>query len=134
MLNMTKDTSRIGKTADNLNKMAATFCERNKDYKDNSTQAAAIMKLIFPDGIPAMAEKEWEVFHNVITVIIKLSRFAKADFKHVDSIHDVGVYCAMIESILESDEEKSAGWEESSTEKTHIWAYVPDGRDQNENT
>lgn len=86
-------------TADILREMAATAEERNAIYKDNYKLVAPTISALFPDGIPSglVTHDEWHIFE---LLIVKLTRFAKSNFTHVDSIHDAAVYAAMIESII----------------------------------
>jgi hypothetical protein len=81
--------------ADRLEQMAKTFRERNAAYKDNYKVAGAILDLMFPDGM-----KDQEVGHLLSLVVVKLTRFTQSGMKHKDSVHDAGVYAAMIDSIL----------------------------------
>lgn len=82
-----------------LRAAAETYEERNAIYGDNFRNVGAVMRAIFPDGMPTdMALRdEWHLFE---LIIVKLTRFANADLAHADSIHDASVYCAMIESVL----------------------------------
>lgn len=95
-------TSAAGKstTADLLRKAADTMDERNADYKDNWRNVPEVIKALFPEGLPydIVTQPEWHLFE---LMIVKLTRFANSDFNHQDSIHDLGVYAFMIESILE---------------------------------
>lgn len=95
-------TSAAGKstTADLLRKAADTMDERNADYKDNWRNVPEVVKALFPEGLPydIVTQPEWHLFE---LMIVKLTRFANSDFNHQDSIHDLGVYAFMIESILE---------------------------------
>jgi hypothetical protein len=85
--------------SDILGEMAATFAERNAVYRDNYTLVAPVIKALFPDGVPSelVTKDRWHLFE---LIIIKLTRFAKSELIHQDSIHDVAVYAAMIESDL----------------------------------
>lgn len=83
-----------------LNEMAATMEERNKVYKDNWRQVPELVKVLWPDGVPSelVSLPQWHLFE---LILVKLTRFANADLQHPDSIHDTGVYSAIIESIIE---------------------------------
>jgi hypothetical protein len=82
-----------------LRDAAETYEARNAVYGDNFRNVGAVIRAMFPDGLPegAALRDEWHLFE---LVIVKLTRFANADLSHVDSIHDASVYCAMVESIL----------------------------------
>jgi len=87
-----------------LEDMAKTFRERNKVYGSNYLMVGEVMKVMFPEGLPdptMIHRPEWHLFE---LVIVKLTRLAVAELKHVDSIHDTAVYAAMIEYILETEE------------------------------
>ena len=87
-------------TAEILRLMADTFEERNKVYGSNYERVAPIMKILFPDGLTPeiLHSDQWHLFE---LIVVKLTRFAISGLQHKDSIHDTGVYAAMIESILE---------------------------------
>lgn len=82
-----------------LRAMATTFDERNKVYGSNYQMVGPIMRILFPDGVPPELLGS-DQFHLFELKIVKLSRFAISGLTHADSIHDDGVYSAMIESIL----------------------------------
>ncbi|MAE81417.1 MAG: hypothetical protein CMB80_01685 [Flammeovirgaceae bacterium] len=83
-----------------LGKMAETFRERNKVYGDNYKSVGDVMMALLPDGIEIKSAEEFNRWHLFELIIIKLTRFANSDFSHQDSIHDIAVYAAMIESLL----------------------------------
>lgn len=82
-----------------LTAMADTFKERNAVYEDNYLRVAPIISILWPHGVPSslVTEDRWHLFE---LMIVKLTRFAISDLKHIDSIHDAAVYAAMIESDL----------------------------------
>lgn len=85
--------------ADVLDEMAATFRERQKTYGSNYKMVAPIMEILFPGRLPEdLAFKH--KFHLFELIIVKLSRFAISELNHQDSIHDLGVYAAMVEACL----------------------------------
>lgn len=91
-------------TPDNiLSAMAATFASRNQTYSDGYRQFGAIMFALFPGGIHAETPEELTRLGVVVMIVSKLARFATSGATHVDSVHDLGVYAAMMESLL-SDE------------------------------
>lgn len=94
------------KTADKvLFEMAETFKQRNAVYGDNYRMVGPMMAILFPNG----ASKEilhCDQFHLFELIVVKLSRFAISDLKHVDSVHDMAVYSSMIEAIISSTEPK----------------------------
>jgi hypothetical protein len=89
--------------ADILESMAATYRERNAVYGDNFRMVGKLMAVLFPNGVPPELLHSAQ-FHLFELKLVKLSRFAISGLQHQDSIHDDGVYSAMIEQIiLEND-------------------------------
>ena len=88
-----------------LDGMAATFRQRNAVYGDNYKMVAPLVRALFPHGVPPelVVTDQW---HLLELKLVKLSRFAISGLTHVDSIHDDGVYSAMIESIILNKEAK----------------------------
>ena len=82
-----------------LRTMAETYEQRNAVYGDNFKNVAPLMKALFPDGVPErlVTTSTWHLFE---LVVVKLTRFANSNLKHTDSVHDIAVYSAMIESEL----------------------------------
>lgn len=85
--------------ADILEGMAKTFRERNAVYGDNYKMVAKLVAVLFPNGVPPelVVTDQWHLFE---LKLVKLSRFAISNLTHQDSIHDDGVYSAMIEAIV----------------------------------
>jgi len=77
-----------------LYNMAETFAERSSVYGNNLEMVVPIINIMFPNGVPEFTTK-WHLFE---LLIMKLTRFAVGNLEHPDSIHDLGVYAAMIES------------------------------------
>lgn len=91
--------SRPPSAAEILRGMAATFEERNALYRDNYRMVGPIMRVLFPEGVsPEVLNSD--AFHLLEAVVGKLTRFAVSDLQHLDSIHDAGVYCAILESVV----------------------------------
>lgn len=87
--------------ADLLRDAAALFEERNADYGNNYERMGAILMAIFPDGIPAIITVEDANRLNLmIDCLGKLSRYAHNFSRggHLDSVRDLVVYAAMLES------------------------------------
>jgi len=87
--------------ADLLQSMADTFRERNAQYKDNAVLVGQVMKVFFPDGVKLESDKDFEIWHLFELVIVKLTRFVNSGLTHKDSIHDMAVYAAMIELLVD---------------------------------
>jgi hypothetical protein len=82
-----------------LKRMADTYQERRDSYGPSEQRFADIMLAMFPNGLHLQTRSDWVrygLFHQIIS---KISRYVK-DFAtpHVDSIHDIGPYSAMLEA------------------------------------
>lgn len=82
-----------------LDEMADTFRQRNAVYGDNYKMVGKLMAVLFPNGVPKEVLHS-DQFHLFELKLVKLSRFAISNLTHQDSIHDDGVYSAMIEAIV----------------------------------
>ncbi len=88
------------KTVDEILKGSAeTYLERNSVYKDNYMKVGIIMDTLFPDGITLKTKDDFNSWHLFELLIVKITRYAHnfPEGGHQDSIHDAGVYCAMVE-------------------------------------
>lgn len=89
-----------------LNEMAETFRERNAVYGDNWRVVGKVLEALHGKDSVAPAAKlvgsaeQFDVWHLWELLVVKLSRFANSGLTHEDSIHDLAVYAAMIESII----------------------------------
>jgi hypothetical protein len=92
--------------ADILAEMADTYRERNKVYGDNYTRVGEVMMALFPNGVTINSKDEFNVWHLFELMIVKLTRFANSGLSHEDSIHDLAVYAAMVESLIRKEEQK----------------------------
>lgn len=91
--------------ATRLREMAKTFEERNKVYGDNYLKVGAVMKILFPDGVQLTTEDDFNVWHLFELAIVKITRFANSKCEHVDSVHDSAVYLAMVESLIDQEQQ-----------------------------
>lgn len=89
--------------ADILESMAITYRERSAVYGANFEMVGKLMAVLFPDGVPPEVLHSTQ-FHLFELKLVKLSRFAVSRLTHLDSIHDDGVYSAIIESVLRKEE------------------------------
>lgn len=81
--------------------MAATYRERNALYKDNYKRFGDIMVALFPDGLVLKNKEEWNRICIFMMMVSKTTRYA-GNFEvggHQDSVHDLGVYSAMLEEL-----------------------------------
>ena len=105
-----------------LEAMAKTFRERNAVYGDNWKLVGEVMGVLFPKGVrlthKALAFIDghkstppivhYDVWHLFELQVVKLTRFAISGLTHIDSVHDMSVYGAMIEGILKQREKANA--------------------------
>lgn len=91
--------------SDILAQAADTFRARNAVYKDNFKIVGEVLDALH--GAKTLHDKDdYELWHLWELLVVKLTRFAVSDLTHKDSIHDIIVYAAMIESILDSRSER----------------------------
>lgn len=88
-----------------LEEMAKTFRERNAIYKDNYIALGEVFVALFPDGISLKTKEDYITFNFLLQVVGKLTRFARTGSTHLDSVHDLSVYGAMLEAWLRREEE-----------------------------
>ena len=86
-----------------LDSMAETFRERNKVYGDNYKSVGAVMTALIPGGVSLTTKEQFNTWHLFELMIVKLTRFANTEMTHKDSIHDAAVYAAMVESLMEEE-------------------------------
>lgn len=91
--------------AEILQNMANTFKERNLIYGDNYKTVGNVMIALFPDGVNLKTKDDFNLWHLLELMIVKLTRFANSELKHKDSIHDAAVYAAMVESLMKDENE-----------------------------
>jgi len=92
-----------------LEKMAQTYKERNQIYGDNFMTMGPVMSALFPQGITLKTQNDFIMFHLLDWLVGKLTRFVNTGMTHVDSIHDLAVYAAMIEMMLLRQIDKERG-------------------------
>lgn len=80
-----------------------TFKQRNESYGDNYLQHGRVMSALFPDGINLKTVEDWNRFGIINMVVAKLTRYSQkwpeVDEGTIDSVHDMGVYSFMLESV-----------------------------------
>lgn len=89
--------------ADILAEMADTYRERNKVYGDNYKSVGAVMMALFPNGVKLETADQFNVWHLFELLVVKMTRFANSQLTHEDSIHDLAVYAAMVESLIRKE-------------------------------
>ena len=80
--------------------MASTFKERNAVYGNNAEVVGRVMAALFPNGVKLKTPKDFELWHLLELVIVKLTRFTQSELTHEDSIHDLAIYAAMVELLV----------------------------------
>lgn len=86
--------------ADILQEAAATFRERNANYKDNAVNVGKVMEALFPNGVTLNSAADFHIWHLFELSIVKLTRFTNSGMSHSDSARDAAVYWAMIENLI----------------------------------
>lgn len=73
---------------------AETYKERNKQYGDSYLRHAAVMKALLPKGVELNTSEDFNRFGVLNMMVSKLVRYTQNWYQpHLDSIHDLGVYC-----------------------------------------
>ena len=86
--------------ADCLREAMNTFQERSKVYGKNYLQHGKVMTALFPNGVELKTEEEWNRFGIINMIVSKLTRYSQSwPNAHIDSIHDLGGYAFMLESL-----------------------------------
>ena len=90
---------------------AETYKERNKQYGDSYLRHAAIMKALFPKGVELNTSEDFNRFGVMNMIVSKLVRYTQNWYQpHIDSIHDMGVYCfigqELDEALLKAEQEQ----------------------------
>lgn len=87
-----------------LEQMANTFRERGKLYKQNYIELGSVFTAIFPNGLTLTTPEEFNRFALFLQIISKATRLANMNLQHQDSAHDMGVYAAILESVITAKE------------------------------
>jgi hypothetical protein len=77
-----------------------TFKERNKVYKSCFNNHGEVMKALFPNGVTLKTVSDHVRFFFLTMIVGKLCRYAQnfTSGGHEDSIHDLFIYSAMLET------------------------------------
>lgn len=93
--------------ADTLKDMAALYDERNVVYGDAFRVVGRLLDVLHGVDSAAPAVQvldsphvDFTIWHLYELLIVKLSRFAQSGLTHRDSIRDLGVYAAMIDTLI----------------------------------
>jgi hypothetical protein len=104
-LNKAAEALAPGGTPGILMKMAETYQEHNRVYGDNYMRVGKVMSILFPDGVELVTPEDFNRWHLFELVVIKLTRFTQTGLTHIDTIHDLAVYAAMVEMTLQQSRE-----------------------------
>lgn len=82
-----------------LRRSLETYQERRGTYGASEQRWADLMLALFPKGLTLTTRSDWVRFGIFAQIGSKLSRYTENFFKpHVDSIHDLQPYSAMLEA------------------------------------
>lgn len=91
----------MSNTADEiLAEMAKTYKDRNAVYGSNYLNVGPVMDGLFPNGVRLSTPEEFIRWHLFELIVVKMTRFAVSGLTHLDSIHDIAVYAAMLETLM----------------------------------
>ena len=113
-----EDVKNMNHPVECMEEAIKTFKERHKVYGNNYLTHGQVMTALFPDGIHLDTAAQWNRFSALNMIVTKLTRYCHSFSQpHLDSIHDLGVYAFMLESLdsVSSNEKESVN---------HIWANV----------
>lgn len=88
------------KASDCIEAALKTFKERAAVYGDSYTRHGAVMAALFPDGLTLTTQDDYNRFGILNMQVSKLIRYTQSwEDRHIDSSHDMGVYCFMQEEL-----------------------------------
>lgn len=83
-----------------LEQASKTFKEKNKEYGENWREVGAVLKVLFPEGLKTESTDDFNRFQFITMIVGKLTRYTNNfDRGHQDSLRDLVVYTAMLESL-----------------------------------
>ncbi len=86
----------------------ATWAERDKIYGDSYKRHGNVMKALLPKGIELNSIDDFNRFGTLNMIVSKLVRYTQNWYEpHIDSIHDMGVYCFINQHLDEEVLEKT---------------------------
>lgn len=83
-----------------LKQMRRLHHERGITYKENYIALGRVMVALFPNGITLKTEEDFIRYDFLNWMMSKVTRFAQADLRHVDSMMDASVYGAMLAAFV----------------------------------
>jgi hypothetical protein len=82
-----------------IQRMAETYQQRREAYGPSEQKFADLALALFPDGLHLTMRSEWVRFGLFVQLMSKMSRYAANFYQgHIDSVHDMGPYAAMLEA------------------------------------
>lgn len=82
-----------------MEKMRDTYLERRAEYGPSEQRFGALMLAAFPEGLTLRTKEDWVRYGLLHQIFSKLSRYTdKFHAPHLDTIHDIGPYAAMLEA------------------------------------
>jgi hypothetical protein len=118
----------------NFEEAMKTFRVRNKAYGNNYKRFGAVMAALYNDtGWRFETPDEFNRAGIILQIVSKLTRYvADPAVGHIDSIHDAGVYCFMLEE-LDAEQQgyfvtsPDAAPQQINIQETceHIWKELP---------
>jgi hypothetical protein len=88
--------------AEILESACKTHKEKGEEYGNTYLMHGEIMKALFPNGLNLESAEDFTRFGTLNMIISKLGRYTsnvKRGNTHIDSLHDIIVYAAMLEEI-----------------------------------
>lgn len=87
--------------AQELEKKAQLFEERNALYGNNYVRFGDFMKALFPNGVVLKTEQDFNRFGIFVQIVSKITRYAErfANGGHGDSLDDNAVYSMMLKHL-----------------------------------
>lgn len=79
---------------------ADTYEARNAVYGDNYKRVGEVMAALFPQGLTLRTAEQFNQWHLFELMVVKMTRFTNSKLEHADSIHDLQVYAAMVQSLI----------------------------------
>ena len=89
-------------TSDILESAFKTHKEKGIEYGNTYLMHGEIMKALFPKGLTLESVHDFTQFGTLNMIVSKLGRYTSNVYRgntHIDSLHDIIVYAAMLEEI-----------------------------------
>jgi len=103
-----------------LEEARKTFEERGKVYGPTYKRHGDIMKALFPEGLTLETAEDFNRYHLLDLIVVKLNRYAVSFERgdtHIDSMHDLAIYGVMLE-------ERDSAMEARKASSVHATAHT----------